>query len=59
MSQITVRDITPAFGSEVQGYDPVALTTSLVVLAAVALIAADGPARRAGRTNLVAALGSD
>ena len=44
---------------QVEGYDPVALLSSLVVLAFVALLAADGPARRASRTNPVSALGSE
>jgi ABC-type antimicrobial peptide transport system permease subunit len=44
---------------QVRGYDPLTLGLSLVVLAAMALIAADGPARKAGRTNLVAALTVD
>jgi len=44
---------------EVEGHDPWTLALSVVVLAAVALIAADGPARRAGRTDLVTALGAD
>jgi putative ABC transport system permease protein len=44
---------------QVEGYDPVALLASLVVLALVALLAADGPARRASRTDLVSALGYD
>ncbi len=44
---------------QVEGYDPVALLSSLVVLAIVALFAADGPARRASRTNPVSALGSE
>lgn len=43
----------------VEGYDPVTLALSLAVLALVALLAADGPARRAGRTDLVSALTSD
>ena len=44
---------------QVKGYDPMTLGLSLVVLAAMALFAADGPARKAGRTNLVSALGCD
>lgn len=43
----------------VEGYDPVTLLSSLVVLALVALLAADGPARRASRTNPVSALASE
>jgi putative ABC transport system permease protein len=41
---------------QVEGYDPLALSASLIVLTLVALMAADGPARRASRTNLVNAL---
>lgn len=44
---------------KVEGYDPATLAISLALLASVALLAADGPARRASRTDLVAALGSD
>jgi len=44
---------------EVRSYDPIALTLSLIALAVIALLAADGPARRASRTNLVSALGSE
>ena len=44
---------------QVPGYDPLALAGSLAVLSLVALSAADGPARRASRTDVVAALGSD
>jgi ABC-type antimicrobial peptide transport system permease subunit len=44
---------------EVSGYDPATLLVSLIVLAVVAVLAADGPARKASRTSLVAALASD
>lgn len=44
---------------QVEGYDPVALGSALIVLTIVALLAADGPARRASRTNLVSALSND
>ncbi|MBK5257119.1 MAG: ABC transporter permease [Vicinamibacteria bacterium] len=44
---------------EIQGYDPATLAVSMILLAMVALMAADGPARRASRTDLVAALGAD
>jgi predicted permease len=44
---------------QVQGYDPVALTASVMVLTLVALLAADGPARRASRKDLVSALSAD
>ncbi len=43
----------------VEGYDPLTLAVSILVLAGVALLAADGPARRASRTPLVSALTSD
>ena len=44
---------------EVEGYDPLTLGASLFVLAFVAFLAADGPARKASRTDLVSALGND
>ena len=44
---------------KVEGYDPVTLALSLAVLVLVSLLAADGPARRASRTNVVSALASD
>ncbi len=44
---------------QVEGYDPPTLALSLLVLAAMALLAADGPARKASRTNLVSALSCD
>jgi len=44
---------------KVGGYDPVTLALSLAVLALVSLLAADGPARRASRANVVNALASD
>jgi putative ABC transport system permease protein len=44
---------------QVEGYDPLALSASLMVLTLVALMAADGPARRASRTNLVNALAEE
>ena len=43
----------------VRGYDPAALIVSLAALAVIAFAAADGPARRASRTNVVQALGTD
>jgi predicted permease len=44
---------------EVEGYDPLTLAGSVLVLALVAFLAADGPARKASRTDLVSALGND
>ena len=44
---------------EVEGYDPLTLGASLFLLAFVAFLAADGPARKASRTDLVSALGND
>ena len=44
---------------EVRGYDPITMAGSLIVLAGVALIAADGPARRASRTDLASALSNE
>jgi len=44
---------------QVEGYDPTALLASLVLLALFTLLAADGPARRASRVDLVSALGDD
>jgi ABC-type antimicrobial peptide transport system permease subunit len=44
---------------QTSGYDPTTLGLSLIMLVGVALFAADGPARRASRTDLVAALGCD
>ena len=44
---------------EVEGYDPLTLAASMLVLAFVAFLAADGPARKASRTDLVSALGND
>ena len=41
---------------KVEGYDPLTLGLSGAVLAVIALLAADGPARRAGRIPLVDAL---
>ena len=43
----------------VEGYGPVTLALSLAVLAGVALLAADGPARRASHPDLVSALAND
>ena len=44
---------------KVDGYDPVTLAISFAVLSGMALLAADGPARRAGRANPVDALMRD
>jgi putative ABC transport system permease protein len=44
---------------KVEGYDPLTLALSVAVLAIMALLAADGPARRAGRIPLVDALTRD
>lgn len=44
---------------EVQGHDPATLLGSVLVLALGALLAADGPSRKASRTDLVSALMAD